>query len=221
VSAPPWMLLRLAVETASHHAVADEDRLGLLDARTPERYRKHLVRIYGFEAPVEAALSRIATLHGPLRGLVRERTRMAFLRLDLRGLGKTTAQLSAMPVAAVEITDVAHALGWLFVLERSTLLAGIIQRDLQRAMPDTMVRSCNYLNASAYKPGVRLRALGEAIGNFAQRCAPSAIVAGAIDAFRMQRQWTLLATPSVVGDLSYDQPVRRVRWTKYPSSVTE
>ena len=66
MSSPPWMLIRLALETRPHHIAADETRLRLMDVRSRAEYRAELVRIYGFEAAVESALLRVKDLDGQL-----------------------------------------------------------------------------------------------------------------------------------------------------------
>ena len=86
MSSPPWMLIRLALETGGHHAVADEDRLKVMDAKTRAEYRAYLVRIYGFEAPVEEAIAKVADLEPDL---VRERQKVSRLHADLVTLGLT------------------------------------------------------------------------------------------------------------------------------------
>src|SRR6476660_8666673 len=51
-------LERLAKQTAVHRCVADADRLALTDnPATEEHYTSYLVRTYGFQAPLESALS--------------------------------------------------------------------------------------------------------------------------------------------------------------------
>lgn len=172
------MLVRLALDTSVHHQQADDDRLTAIDIQTPLDYRRFLRRIYSFEAAVEAAISRADIepmfTHGRLKG--------ELLRSDLTDLGVTDFP----ELATVNVRSAAHAMGWLFVLERHTLLSGLIRRHVQRTLenpPDL------YLGAYADVPGVRFRALGEALGVYAQRFSPANIIHGANEAFRAQRQW--------------------------------
>src|SRR6185436_623127 len=53
-----WMIERLNDETRIHHAEADADfDLLFRDDAASTHYQYFLIRIYGFEAPLEAALS--------------------------------------------------------------------------------------------------------------------------------------------------------------------
>ena len=172
------MLVRLALDTSIHHQQADDDRLSAIELRSVRGYCAFLQRVYGFEAAVEAAIARAGVepmfTHG--------RYKAARLRSDLTRLGAP----ADIPLAEISIRSPAHAMGWLFVLERHTLLSGLIRRHVQRTLGDLPVE---YLSAYGETPGVRFRALGDALGVCAQRHAPRSIVTGANEAFRAQRSW--------------------------------
>jgi heme oxygenase len=183
---PPWMLIRLGLETGAHHTLADEDRLAALEIRTRTDYQAFLSTVFGFEAPVEQALLRTRDLG---TDVLRERLKVGRLRRDLEALGMTTNEIDALPVAAnVTIKSTEHALGWLFVLERQTLLSGLISRHLVRTMP-TVSTAVSYLEAYGDTPGARFRLLGTQLGTYGERYGAASIVAGANDAFRAQRLW--------------------------------
>ena len=186
VKPPSWMLLRLGLETQQHHAVADADRIALMEAASPADYRAHLARIHGFEAPVEQALTSILDAH-----IVRERTKAHWLRRDLHALGMTTADVDYVPQCTVRIASETQALGWLFVLERQTLLAGLIRRQLEHRFGAEVGDATSYLSAYGDSPGARFRSLCEVLDQYAaeQAVNPTLIVAGASEAFRCQRQW--------------------------------
>ena len=93
---PPWMLVRLGLETTLHHAPADDDRLAALSITTHADYRAFLVRVFGFEAPIEEAVARVCKLE--LR-FIRERARLQLLRRDLLQLGYSEHQISQLPRA--------------------------------------------------------------------------------------------------------------------------
>ena len=133
--------------------------------------------MYGFEAAVEAAIFRAGL--EPM--ITHGRFKADLLRADLTELGVALPAL-----ATVTVRTTAHAMGWLFVTERHTLLAGLIRRHVQRTLGAPPV---HYLAAYEDTPGVRFRALGEALGVYAQRFSPRNIIAGANEAFRAQRQW--------------------------------
>lgn len=182
---PPWMLVRLGLETSQHHAPADEDRLSALAITTVAEYRAFLLRVFGFETPVEDAISKLR--HLELR-FVRDRARTPLLESDLLALGLSKTQLAETPRStAISIHSVADALGWIFVLERQTLLAGLVCRQLQQTLGQTTPTA--YLGAYGDSPGARFRELGTRIGNLAHVHTPAAIVDAANAAFRAQRQW--------------------------------
>lgn len=186
-SSPPAMLVRLGLETSTHHASADEDRLALLDVATVDRYRAFLARIHGFESVVEEALGR---MHGLDRDLLAPRLKTKLLRADLAALGASTDEIVRLPRCSnVHLRSVPQAMGWLFVLERHTLLAGVIVRQLERRLGDQVRGATGYLNAYGQEPGRRLRALGDALGACARGYSATAIVAAANECFRVQRQW--------------------------------
>jgi heme oxygenase len=179
------MLVRIGIETSLHHAAADDDRLSALHIRTIDEYRAFLVRVFGFEAPVEEALAGVRELE--LR-FVRERARVPLLRRDLLQLGLSEHEIARCPRAsAISIHCAADALGWMFVLERQTLLAGLIRRQIQQVVgPETPT---GYFGAYGEAPGARFRAFGRSLGDLAQAHKPAAIVDAANVAFRAQRQW--------------------------------
>jgi heme oxygenase len=183
-SSPPWMLVRLGLETAVHHGPADEDRLAALDIKSVADYRAFLIRVYGFESALEAAVTRV---RGIDQALCRGRT--SRLRRDLIALGVKAEDVARVPKAALQIRTVPEAIGWLFVLERQALLAGQLQRQLLRVLGDAIKSATLYLAACGDCPGARLRVFGEAAGYYAQSYPPRMIVAGAQEAFRAQRQW--------------------------------
>jgi heme oxygenase len=181
------MLLRLAIETRSHHNAADDDRLSLMDVKTRAEYRSFLVRIFGFEAAVEEALLRVKDVDADV---MRGRLRAEHLRHDLYTLGLTPEVLEWLPrLTHVPIRTAPQALGWLFVLERSTLIAGLLRRHLERMLKDSLCGAVQYLASYGEKPGARFHALGELLGRYAHRYTPGEIVSAANEAFRSQRQW--------------------------------
>lgn len=181
------MLIRLALETRAHHASADADRLALLDeAPTPERYRTFLRRIYGFEARYEQALIQTPAL---APRIVREHMRVSHLRDDLLALGETAESLAALPRPPIpQFRHEAQALGWVYVVERNTLLHGLVRRHLWRVMPSTIAQAGSYLSAYV-SPGAHYRLLGVELDTAARRAIPSQIVEAAHEAFACQRLW--------------------------------
>jgi heme oxygenase (biliverdin-IX-beta and delta-forming) len=197
-----WMLLRLGLETNQHHATADEDRLALMDVASSADYRAQLARIYGFEAAVEVALAQLIEM--------RERAKAHRLRRDLLALGMSEAALDTLPRCLVRLSSVTQALGWLFVLERHTLLAGLIKRQLEHRFGGDVGEATLYLTAYGDTPGARFRSLCTMLDDHAHQMPAyaSLIVGAANEAFRCQRQWYLgtaserESSPTAVGIVS-------------------
>jgi heme oxygenase len=185
------MLVRLAIETNRHHSQADGDRLSLMDVQTRSDYRAFLGRVFGFEAVIEATVARIHDLD-PL--LMRGFLKTPRLRQDLLALGASSQDVDLLPAATIPlIRTVPHALGWMFVLERHTLLAGLVRRHLARALPTEIETASSYLSAHGESPGARFRSFGNALATYGRRYPPDSIVTAAAEAFRAQRQWYLVA----------------------------
>lgn len=191
MNAPPWMLLRLGLETAAYQGPADEDRLRALSVSTVDEYRALLIGILGFESSVERIVLRMRDLD---QAFIEDRLRSMYLREDLRTLGLSDHEIAcATNAATLSIDSAAHALGWLFVVERQMLVSGLIRRQLH---PIFGAGAVKYFSAYGDRPGARFRAFAEQLSQYAKRHRPKAIVFGAIDGFRTQRQWYRTAPTS-------------------------
>ena len=182
------MLQRLHRETALHHRDANLHRLSIVNAAATSEtsYRDYLLGIHGFEAPVEAA---IAT--SELAGLldVSARDHIGRLREDLRALG--VRDLARPRCAGIlPFHHAAEALGWAYVLERHTILHGVVERHLAYRLPELLAGAGRYLGAPARSASQRWGELGLAMDRVARRpSAADRIVAAAHAAFRAQRSW--------------------------------
>lgn len=195
------MLVRVTLETTAHHKAADDERLSGLRITTIHGYRSMLARIYGFEAPIEAALARIPTLEPAFRA---ERAKVSLLEQDLGTLGFDGDAIASLPrLASVNLRTLPQALGWLFVIERQTLLAGQLRRHLQRTLGPIAELASRYLSAYGDTPGARFRVLGDALGEAAKVYSAASIVAAANEAFRAQRQW--IRTCPAIGEPGTDR----------------
>ena len=186
---PSWMLVRLELETRAHTGTADADRLILLDDTTPTRYRQYLARTLGFE---EAFEDKLARMHDLDPAIERLRGMTGKLRADLRALGMTDQQIDQLPRCSIPLLkSAAQALGWIYVLERNSLVHGLIRRHLATRLPREVSVASSYLATHDGKPGTRYRELGTILDAAARTSpyAPGAIVSSAHEAFRLQRMW--------------------------------
>lgn len=184
-------LLRLDLETQSHHATADQAWLSLVGHDlTKWQYLRRLVAVYGFEAPLESALAYTPSL--PLLIDLRRRQRAGYIAQDLLALGLSASEIAELPqcVPMAPFGGVLEALGWLYVSERGTLLHDRIRTRVLEAMPD-LVHATSYL--SAYEGMVRAR--WQELGSVIDRVVRSErmldeVIIGAQAAFRCWERWS-------------------------------
>lgn len=185
------MIERLNEETQAHHAAADADLDVLFGSdATTSHYMLFLMRLYGFEAPLESTLVMTPTLD--LMVNLKERNRAAFIAKDLRALGLESTLVAELPMCLTipSFRGAAEALGWMYVIERSTLAHSVIQHHLNTRLPEEMKSASSYLQSYAGVVGQRWRKFGAILDNVARYPAISdRIIASANDAFRCQRQW--------------------------------
>lgn len=181
------MLLRLQRETHIHEGAADEDRLQLLAAVSPERYAAFLCRIWGFEAPLEAVFARTSGLADVVD--LRGRTQIKLLRADLAALGVTSP--STLPCCrTIPNLHLADALGWMYAIEHNALLHGQLRRHLEKRLPKQLASAGSYLAGGERTVTSRRVELGLALdktaitSDIAKQIGEAARVA-----FQHQRQW--------------------------------
>lgn len=125
------LLMRLNLVTRQCHADVDEPWLALMHPTvTRADYLSQLVRTFGFVAPFEAACRYTPDLEGLLEG--RHLSRAGLIAQDLLTLGLTPAQVANAPqcFSITTFRSVREALGWMYVIERATLLQDGIRRHL-------------------------------------------------------------------------------------------
>jgi heme oxygenase len=191
-----WMLSRLNRETRLDHQHADADRLAILGVSAdPARYAALLSRVYGFEAPLEAALQMTTGLDAWID--IRDRGHLRLLRADLQSLGIADASQLRRCTAITPFSHPAEALGWIYVVERNTLQHSVIERHLRGRMPQVLTAAGSYLAGQQRSNGLRLRDLGRAMDRIAKEptCADR-IVSAAKAAFRVQHNWYEIAAPA-------------------------
>jgi heme oxygenase len=181
----------VGVHTLPLHAPADSARLAVLEARSLADYRSFLARIYGFEAAVECQVSAVKGLEVALYGA---RARLARLHQDLAALGLDATAIAGLPRASVTVRDASEGLGWLYVIERHVLLAGLIRRAVTAESP-ALARATAYF-ATHSDGGVRVREFGEIVrSSITHRHArPDHVIASARRAFDGQHHWYTRAT---------------------------
>jgi heme oxygenase len=181
-------LTRIDDETRARHADADAQRLSLtLQPATAARYRRFLLRLYGFEAPVEAALHTtpgIADLFD-----VRARLHTRLLRADLASLGIVDLTHAPRSRSTPPFSDVLEALGWIYVIERGRMLSSMLLRHIEQTMPALAATTTSYLRAER-SAGTRMRELAATFDSVVRSDAEvDRVLAAAHGAFRAQSHW--------------------------------
>jgi heme oxygenase len=177
------MLDFLVQQTGRFHASADADRLAILEKPTSARYVAYLAGIRGFESVVEAAIAATPGVDG---GLMRTHMKGERLAADLAALGAPAIERARTP----RLDTPAAALGWLWVIQRNTLVHALVYRYLEGKLPDDIRVAGRYLATFEGRAGAVMRELGDAMSTAARRVSlAEQMVNAAADAFRAQRQW--------------------------------
>lgn len=188
------VLTRIDDETRSRGADADEQRLSVMNTpATTGTYRAFLLRVYGFEGPVEAALQ---VTHG-LTDIIDLRARLhtRLLRSDVAALG--VVDLTCVPrcTSIPQFGDALEALGWMYVIERGRMLNSILHRYLEERLPAVTLAAATYLR-SERSAGTRMRELGDTLDSVVQSDSDvDRVLVAAHGAFRAQAQWYSEAQP--------------------------
>ena len=162
------VLSRLHQETCQYHAAIDAPWVDVLaTTAVRQHYVAQLVRVYGFEAPLEAAFA--YTQHLSMLVAIRPRQRAGLIVQDLLSLNVDSSQIAQIPecTAITPFPSVADALGWLYVAERATRLYDVVRQHLIARQPD-LADACAYLGAYGADRDARWRELGEVLDELAR-----------------------------------------------------
>ncbi len=185
------MIERLNKDTLAHHVESDADfDLLFRDDATSAHYLVFLMRTYGFEAPIESALSTTPNLE--LMIDLRERQKATALAQDMLALGLRPSEIADVPqcLTIPQFRGAAEALGWMYVVERATLAHSVIRRHLLTRMPREMNRASAYLESYTGAVGIRWRQFGSVLDDVGRHSAiADRVVLAANEAFRCQRRW--------------------------------
>ena len=173
-----------------------------LDLLGPElsmrRYRRVLRTFYGFYAPVEAQLARLAPAAPPLG--VPLRARAALLARDLIALGTPPSEIAQLPRCAVlpRLSVPEHFAGCLYVLEGACLGGQIIARALDEQLGVAEDRGAAFFAGDASGTAERWKRVLSWLDRFA--CAGAhtdEIVASACETFTALSSWAQLQGASL------------------------
>lgn len=179
------MFDRLATTTRICRRPSDLGWTHLSSSSSEASYIAQLVEVYGFEAAAEAALAYTPDLAAVLGR--QQTTRSGLIALDLLALGMSAAEVARLSQFPITIRDLGEALGWLYVLERSTLMFEQwhmrIARQIRRR--DTF----SYLGHYGSRAASRWGELGRVLARPDTIDLEDRIIAGAFDAVRCEWEW--------------------------------
>lgn len=162
----------------------------LLEAVTPDDYRRFLGRAFGFIEPLELSLLDTVGLdeYVPTKRLRKH----ILLRQDLEALGLRSVEIEALPRCMwIPLFENIHgALGWMFVMERQTLTHPALFRHLATVMPREAAFASSYLKCYAASLGEMWQSFADGIEtSIKQPRDLDVIIAGAKAALRQFRRW--------------------------------
>lgn len=178
---------QLQEETKSLHADVDDETLQLLGQVSAADYWAFLSRTYGFVFPVERSLATTVGLERLID--VRRFRKHELLRQDLLSFGMTPEQIEHLRQATVPVFEsVEDALGWSYLIERSTLGHHNLFRHLGALLPGDVAFTSSYLKCYFGSVGEMWRGFGRALDLLPERSAPRVIDAAKL-AFTTYRIW--------------------------------
>ncbi len=183
-------LEQLEAETRAYHRAADAGWRSLMTTDVePHDYVGQLVRVYGFEGPLEAALA--YTIHLDLLVDVHERFRAGFIAQDLLALGLKPGEIARLPQCVLApFASPLEGLGWFYAAERTALVHDEVRRYLGVRLPQTR-EACVYLTAGERHTRRSWLELGRRLDKAVR--SPRAfdeLVSGARAAFRTWIDWS-------------------------------
>jgi heme oxygenase len=184
------MLAKLNMETRPYHGDLDGRWLDLLIPHLSRTlYLEQLIRVFGFESAVEAALAYTPGFAGLIA--LRDWARSSFIAKDLMTLGLGAGTVAQLPQCLVApFAEPCEALGWMYVLERATLLHDGLRQHVEDRLPKSPY-VCAYLAANEGKDIARWNEFGELLERAAERQsgASEQIVRAAQDGCRRATEW--------------------------------
>lgn len=206
------LLMRLNMATRSSHADVDEPWLSLLRSDvTRTAYISVLARTYGFIAPFESACKYTPGVERDVD--IRQLSRAGLLAHDLLSLGLEPSQVTQIPHCPRITTfgSLAEALGWIYVVERSTLLFDGIRRHLLRHAP-WAAQACVYLSAYDGTVGENWSAFGRRLDRVgAKPDVADEIVEASQAAFACATEWFRTRARRSTDETDHDRPTTRMR----------
>lgn len=178
-------LARLTTETAALHPPIDDALFGAIEFLNAAAYRRFLSMLYGFQAPLEAALVRTPGID---LEFIAARAKAGNIAADLMSLGLTRNEFRLLSQRQTigPFTCVAEALGWMYVTERFTLQLEALRVRFEAEIPIVFALANHFICGYRHVAEARWRDFDrmlEEVGN------PNLALAGAFAGIDSFRQW--------------------------------
>lgn len=179
-------LAQLNAECRVHFGDTNDSWLRLLSNSHRTAYLDQLIKVHGFEGPVEAAIA-YTRGHRPAPDL---RSHSGFIVEDLMALGLRPNQIALLPQYPLAPFDTPEeALGWCYVLERAIAVHEPVKAYVEARMT-TVAHACRYLGATQDRTAARWRHLDALLARYDDDDrAQATIVAAAHAGFRAADEW--------------------------------
>lgn len=180
------LLERLRAETRTQHE-AMEATFPL--PQTKEDHARTLKVFLGFLEPLE---QRISDLLQPSHVLLRGRAKTAWLKEDLRALGRTDEDIAALPRCSrlPPVDNLARSLGALYVFEGATLGGQIIARHVEEKLGLSEGAGYRYFRSYGSAVGRRWQEFRELVLHHSTPEADADCIASASDTFAKLGAWS-------------------------------
>jgi len=156
-------------------------------------YRLYLCRMYGFLAPIERALADSPDLAQVIEDAGARNTKAALLAHDLASLGVDRGHLGQIPRIAPPLLDeLPEALGWMYVVESSTLDGETLARRLSPRLLSELDGAAAYLHCYGHEVHARWRDFTAALEAYVDRADAGVcdrIVLAATDGLIRLHRW--------------------------------
>jgi len=181
-------LARLTMETAFSHAAIDEALLGPLEFPTASGFRRFLCMIYGFQAPLEAALVMTPEIDF---AFLEERSKAGRIANDLMSLGLTRRefQLLARRSQIGPFANVADALGFMYATERLAIPIEELRVRLESEVPIVLSLASQFMTTYRHVAEMRWFRYGVLLDRAAKKHGIDTIVASARAGVEALQRW--------------------------------
>ncbi len=190
---------QIGIETEAFHAEANEDARTLFGVVTAADYQQFLARTHGFVAPLEHALAATPNLDRVTD--VRRFHKHHLLRRDLESFRMSGDEIDRLPQCRIPLFgSPEEALGWAYVIERSTLGHTNLFRHLASAIPGDVAFTSAYLKCYFGAVGESWKTFADSLEAAASTPAKAErMIDAACTAFRVHRSWRRILLDTQAG----------------------